>query len=205
MKNPAVSLEKVVLIHGWISHRWLMKPLEWRLRRAGYATYNWGYRSLSRSIAEHASQFADCLHEVDALQNEVPFHVIAHSMGSIVTRCVLQQHKFHNLGRVVFLCPPNRGSHMARRASTLLGKRLRTLEEISDAADSFVNRLPLETQAQVGIVVASGDRVIYEAATRLEDAIDYLLVPGMHNSVLFKPRVADACARFLRTGKFQEQ
>ncbi len=94
---------------------------------------------------------------------------------------------------------------MARRASTMLRRRLRTLDEISDAADSFVNQLPLQTRAQVGIVVARGDRVIYEAATRLDDALDYLLVPGMHNSVLFKLRVADACARFIRTGKFAEQ
>lgn len=204
MSAPANSTEKVVLIHGWISHTLLMKPLEWRFQRAGYATCNWGYRSLRGSIAEHASAFAKFLSEVDQTQNAVPFHVVAHSMGSIVTRTVLQQHAFKNLGRVVMLCPPNRGSHMARRASALLGGRLRTLSEISDALDSYVNQLPLYVQSQIGIVIASGDRVIVEPATRLENATDYVTVPGMHNSVLFKQRVADLCVQFLKNGRFSE-
>ncbi len=101
------------------------------------------------------------------------------------------------------LCPPNRGSHMARRASQWIGQRVRTLAEISDAADSFVNQLPPATRAQVGIVIASGDRVIYGDATRLEDAVDYATVPGMHNAVLFKRRVVELCIQFLRTGHFR--
>ncbi len=51
-------------------------------------------------------------------------------------------------------------------------------------------------------MIASGDRVIYGDATRLDDAIDYATVPGMHNAVIFKRRVVELCTRFLRTGKF---
>ncbi len=143
-----VGTETIVLIHGLISHPWIMKPLEWRFRQAGFATRNWGYRSLSQSNADHARAFAEYLHAVDAEPTMNRFHIVAHSMGSIITRCVLQHHQFHHLGRVVMLCPPNRGSHMARRASQWIGQRIRTLAEISDATDSFVNQLPPATRAQ---------------------------------------------------------
>ena len=63
-KIESVSREIVVLIHGWISHRALMKPLQWRFQRLGYSTRNWGYRSLRRSIEEHAVDFANYLFEL---------------------------------------------------------------------------------------------------------------------------------------------
>ncbi len=204
MSADLAPIEKVVLIHGWISHPLLMKPLEWRLQRAGYGTSNWGYRSLRHSIPDHARDFAAYLQTLDQAPRGVKFHIVTHSLGSIITRCVLQHNRFEHLGRVVMLCPPNRGSHMARRATALIGSRLRTLAEISDATDSFVNQLPLSTHAQIGIIIAAGDRVIYDKATRLDDALDYATVPGMHNAVIFKRRVVDLCVRFLKIGKFDE-
>ena len=204
MSTNLAPVEKVVLIHGWVSHPLLMKPQEWRLQRAGFATCNWGYPSLRRSIQDHARDFAAYLNTLDQAPDGGTFHIVAHSLGSIITRCVLQHHRLEHLGRVVMLCPPNRGSHMARRATTLLGNRLRTLAELSDSTDSFVNQLPLATHAQIGIIIAAGDRVVYDNATRLDDAIDYATVPGMHNAVLFKRRVVDLCVRFLKIGKFEE-
>ena len=201
MSTDPQDNETVVLIHGWVSHRYLMKPLEWRIQRAGYATHNWGYRSLRLSIEEHAVDFASFLHKRDQT-SALPFHIIAHSMGSIVVRWVLQHHNFENLGRIVMLCPPNRGSHMARRVSTVLRGRLGTLDQISDRPDSFVNLLPSQTGKQIGIVVASGDLVVHTDATQLADVTDNVIVPGMHNSVLFKQSVVDLCVRFLKTGKF---
>ena len=178
-----------------------MKPLEWRIQRAGYDTRNWGYRSLRSSIEKHAEDFAEYLHGVDQSTTK-PFHIITHSMGSIITRQVLLDHQFEKLGRIVMLCPPNRGSHMARRVSTVLRGSLGTLNQISDRPDSFVNQLPTRTGKQVGIVVARGDRVVRIDATQLGDATDVVMVPGMHNSVLFKQSVVNLCVRFLKSGKF---
>ena len=197
------SREIVVLIHGWVSHRALMKPLEWRFQRLGYATRNWGYHSLRGSIEQHAVEFASYLDALQKSATDATFHIVAHSMGSIITRCVLQHHHFEQLGRVIMLCPPNRGSHMARRASTLLRRNLRTLDEITDRADSLVNQLPTSTGAQVGIVAARNDLVVDLNATHLDDARDFVIVPGMHNSVLFKQNVVDLCANFLRDGCFR--
>ncbi len=194
--------ETVVLIHGWVSHPYIMKPLEWRIQRAGYDTRNWGYRSLRYSIEKHAQDFASFLNKLDQTST-APFHIVAHSMGSIITRSVLQHQPLEKLGRVVMLCPPNRGSHMATRVSTVLRGRLGTLDQISDRPDSFVNLLPRQTGKQIGIVVASGDLVVEADATHLADATDSVIVPGMHNSVLFKQSVVDLCSNFFRAGRFK--
>ena len=180
-----------------------MKPMQWRFQQLGYATLNWGYKSLRRSIEEHAVDFTSYLVDLEKTTGEARFHIVAHSMGSIITRCTLQFHRFEKLGRVIMLCPPNRGSHMARRASGVLGRRIRTLDEITDCADSFVNQLPTSTGVEVGIVAASGDLVVASEATGLDDATDLVIVPGMHNSVLFKQGVVDLCAYFLREGRFK--
>lgn len=201
MPNDTPIRETVVLIHGWVSSRYVMMPLEWRIRRAGYSTHNWSYRSLRSSIEKHADDFANFLHTVDQTSS-APFHIVAHSMGSIITRSVLIQHHFANLGRIVMLCPPNRGSHMASRVSTALRRKLHTLEQISDRTDSYVNSLPTQTGKQIGIVTASGDLVVRPDATQLTDATDNIVVPGMHNSVLFKPSVVKLSVQFLKTGKF---
>lgn len=180
-----------------------MKPLEWRFQRLGYATRNWGYRSLRCSIDHHALDFENFLIELERTTEAASFHIVAHSMGCIITRCVLRNHHFEKLGRVIMLCPPNRGSHMARRLSTVLWRSIRTLDEITDRDDSFVNQLPASSGVQVGIVAASGDLVVDSEATRLDDAIDFAMVPGMHNAVLFKQSVVDLCANFLRAGRFK--
>ena len=42
---------EVVLVHGFGGHRWMIAPLAGRLRQAGFASVNWGYRSLWGHIA----------------------------------------------------------------------------------------------------------------------------------------------------------
>lgn len=195
--------ETVVLIHGWFSHRWLMLPLASKLRQAGFQTRIWGYPSLRKDIAAHASEFADYLDALHREQGVERPHIVAHSMGSIITRCVLTNYPLTSVGRVVMLCPPNRGSHMARRASRVILGACKPLAQISDEDQSFVNQLstgPLRTE--VGIVVALGDRVVSPEATTLPGAADCVEVPGMHNMVLFRRLSANHTIQFLRSGRF---
>ena len=194
--------EAVVLIHGLGAHWALMQPLAWRLKRAGFATMNWGYRSFTRDIETHAEALAEWLTKLDNSGTCDRFHLVAHSLGSILIRCMLLKHQFVHLGRIVMLTPPNRGSHMATFVTPYLPASLRTLHQITDRDDSFVNQLPQTLPVETGIIAAKGDRVVNGLATQLDGATDFVQVPGMHNAVLFRPRVAELCIRFLRTGKF---
>ena len=102
------------------------------------------------------------------------------------------------------LCPPNRGSHVATRVSPVLGKICKTLVEIADLPDSWVNRLPmtLPMQVPVGIIIAGGDLVVALESTSLPGVEHCHTISGMHSSILLKKATADAAIHFLRSGTF---
>ena len=90
-------------------------------------------------------------------------HLVTHSMGGIIARTMFADFEFQNLGRVVMLAPPHRGSHMARKLTPLVGWLSPSLEQLSDSADSFVNRLPntlKQKEIEFGIIESTKDRVI---------------------------------------------
>jgi pimeloyl-ACP methyl ester carboxylesterase len=180
-----------------------MQVLRWRLQRAGFATFNWGYRSWWGDVETHAEAFAVWLSKLEQSGEFARIHIVAHSLGSIVTRCMLVKHQFPLLGRIVMLCPPNRGSHMATLAAGLLPP-LKTLQQIADGEASWVNQLPQTMPVETGVVVAQGDRVVRPAATQINGVTEYVEVPGMHTAVLFRRRVAELCVEFLRTGHFTQ-
>ena len=99
----------VVLIHGFGGKRIWMAPLATRLSQK-YDVRTWSYFSFGGSIERHGNRFADY---IDSLEAESNINIVAHSMGSIVTRSALQRIN-NKVNRVVLLAPPNSGSHVAR-------------------------------------------------------------------------------------------
>jgi len=196
--------EVVVLLHGLCGHWLAMLPLAHRLRQAGYRPINWGYRSIWGDVARHAEGLQRKLVELEQDPSISTIHVVAHSLGCIVTRQAILNQQPSKLGRVVMLCPPNGGSHMATRLAPVLGSICKTLVEITDLPDSWVNRLPttLPSIARVGVIVASGDLVVAPESTQLPGADERLVIPGMHSAVLLKAATAEAAIRFLRTATF---
>ncbi|TWU00079.1 Alpha/beta hydrolase family protein [Botrimarina colliarenosi] len=211
------SRELVVLTHGIGSTRLFLAPLAARLHAAGFAVRLYGYPSPWWSNATFGKRFAALLRRVAPGYERV--HLVVHSMGGIVTRCALREELPPNLGRVVQIAPPNRGSHMATRLAVDSGHPVwdrlvvrphrflaPTLVELIDAPDSFVNRLgPVPPGIELGILAASRDRVLYPEQTHLEGARDHQTVEGWHTGILWKRETAELVARFLRTGAFYPQ
>ena len=104
------SRERVVLLHGFAESRWVMWPMGCWLKRSGFDVTNWPYRSLTQPIANHAERLGEYLSELDA--SDCRYSIVAHSMGSIITRVALMQGAYKGLNRVVMLAPPNRGCRL---------------------------------------------------------------------------------------------
>ena len=195
--------ETVVLIHGLGSHRLLMTPLAMQLKRAGFETRNYGYSSFFGSIERHAARFADYLSQVEKAGVNERWHIVANSLGSIITRRLLCDARFEKLGRVVMLAPPNAGSPAARRLSYLLPLS-KTVRQISDDPNSAVNHMPSPEGLDIGIVAASYDFVVSPESIRLATASKYVTVFGGHNGLLVRPAAAKQTISFLKTGEFCE-
>lgn len=200
----AAKCELVVLIHGIGAHRALMWPLARRLDRQGYATRLYTYFTLWGSNEQCGRRFAAELRRLAATGRYARIHVVAHSMGSIVTRCALLQDDLPaQLGRIVMIGPPNRGSHVARQLKPVYGWFSSTLMELVDTPESFVNQLPgVPDHVEVGVLATRRDRVIELANTHLDGQRDHRTIEGMHTAALWTQECAVQTAHFLQNGAF---
>ncbi|MGB7343733.1 MAG: alpha/beta hydrolase [Pirellulaceae bacterium] len=193
----------IVVVHGFTCHRFWLKPLCHRLQAKGYRVDNWGYKSMFRSVQVHGTALHD--HLVDDLANEERIDIVAHSMGSLVVRCALSQGGVNNLGRVVLLAPPSRGTPVARWASPVIGPICRCVREMSDTEESFANQLPKTIPTDVGVIAAKFDTLVPNAFTHIDNEQDHTTLLATHNSLLFSRQVSDLADRFLSSGTFAKQ
>jgi esterase/lipase len=192
----------VVLIHGLAAHRILLWPLSWKLRSSGFQTTSFGYRSLLWSIETHAKRFEQFLAEHDNDPEIKNIHIVAHSMGGIVTRQAILNRRLKKLRRVVLLGAPNQGSPTARLLGNLL-PFCKTLRQISNHPNSFVRNLSEPTDVEIGIVAARHDRVIPEPSSHLNNEADHVSIFSGHNGLLVRPAAVRQVREFLINGRFQ--
>ena len=207
MKPESVTKDQqakptVVLIHGLSANRLLMIPLAWRLRRAGFKTRTFGYLSSIGSVEWHAKRFGKFLNRLneDSLVSEI--HIVAHSLGGIVTRQALLDSTPDKIRRFVMLAPPNQGSPAASLLSSYVVPFCTTLREITDHEGSFVRMLPEPTGIEVGIVTASYDFVVPAKNAVLNCQTDNVSIFSGHNGLLVRPAAASQTIKFLSSGSF---
>ncbi len=201
-ETPGVGRrEHVVLVHGL-----LRTPRSWftvrrHLERAGFSTGVFAYPSLRGEFGTHGKALAA---ELRRLAASIPFarvHLVGHSLGNLVIRAALAQRRPENLGRVVMLVPPNRGSPVARRLAPLLGGLFPVLRELSDDDGSAARRLAFPPM-EAGVIAARFDHVVAESSTHVPGEADHLMVGASHGWLMFRPSVQRAIVAFLRTGRF---
>ncbi|QDT13634.1 Alpha/beta hydrolase family protein [Planctomycetes bacterium K23_9] len=190
----------MLVIHGFTCHRIWLTPTCRRLQRKGYRTDNWGYKSFFRSIQVHG----DALHThlVNDLATEERIDILAHSMGSLVTRYALSKGGISNLGRIVLIAPPSRGTPVARFVAPLIGGISKCVREMSDAANSFASLLPTSIPNDVGVVTAKFDHLVPNRCTHIDCERDHTTLWATHNSLLFSPQVTRLADHFFRHGRF---
>ncbi len=192
----------IVLVHGFGARRLVMWPFACLLRARGLRVRFWSYGSLFNPIEKHAIRFYDYLHSVTATERR--FHIVAHSMGCIVTQSALNLGGFPNLGRIVLLAPPNAGSPVARIASKVIGRFIIPTRELSDLETSYVNQFERKFTADIGIIAARFDVLVPISSTHLLNEKAHVVINATHNSLLLSPKASKLTARFLTHGSFNK-
>lgn len=196
-----------------------MTVLGWRLRRRGFATSIHRYFAARGWIEDHAERLERALERTTAGFTR-PFHLVGHSMGGLVIRAALARRggTMPGLGRVVFLGTPHRGALLAERHAPrwwyrwLFGKRAGMQLRPGDA---FYARTPPPSVCFGTIAGGRGrvpgrnrsipednDRIVEVSSTHLDGEADWRLLDADHHGMQYRRDVADAVARFLRTGRF---
>ncbi|MBA4136721.1 MAG: hypothetical protein C0518_05335 [Opitutus sp.] len=209
----------VVLLHGVAMSNWIMRPIAQVLEREGYRVVNLSHPSRSMPIEQIAGEWLPAELRAHGVERAPRVHFVVHSMGGLITRLFLRDHRPRNLGRVVMLGPPNHGSAAADRAKTnalirwIMGQNLARL---GTGDDSVAARLG-PADFEVGIIAGSShlnplfdddlqgehDGVVTTESAKLEGMRDFIVLPHSHTVMLWRGAVHAQIVAFLRDGKFQ--
>ncbi len=161
-----------------------MVYLSAKLKKCGHQTVNWGYRSWLGSIQKHATDLNKQLTQLELRYSHI--HIVAHSMGCIVTRVALQERACAKLGRVIFLTPPHQGSPIARCLGPWVRWICPAALQLSSIPGSFVRTLP-NPKYSYGTVEANWDFIVPRESTFLKQTPS---VDGTGVGELFRQRVS---------------
>ncbi len=192
--------ERVILIHGLLGNRWVLWPLDRFLKKQGYQSTKWCYRSVGNSVTNHARQLRAYL-ESEQHSTE-PLHFVTHSMGGIILRAVLAEMNWQRPGRLVMLAPPNHGSNVAAFASKTLHYLCPALSDLSTAPESLVHRLPMIDSLDTGVIAGTQDLLVHLESTYIDNQVDHILIRCGHNRILRHPESLREIQYFLKNGRF---
>ena len=198
----------VIMVHGLGRSRFSMLRPGLFLKKRGFSVFYYSYNSTRDILEGHFAKFAEYLSFVIAKHADAEINFVTHSMGGILVRGVLTPEfiaNFANLGRIVMLAPPNRGSNMAARLSKsgILREILKPLEELSDAPDSKVNTLSVPQNMKIGIISGKFDAKVKPKEAFLTEAEEYLSVDAYHTFIMNRRDVMKAILNFLNRGTFE--
>ena len=212
--------ECVILLHGLGRTSYSMSRLAGGLEDAGFLPVNLNYASRENTIEALALETVPrglnrCEHS-----GAHTVHFVTHSMGGILVRYFLGRHRPLNLGRVVMLSPPNRGSEAADHLqdSTLYrwyngpaGQQLVTGHEglpgqlgpvdfplgvITGNKHSFFDYWLAD------LIPGADDGKVSVERAKVDGMTDFLVLPYSHPFIMDAKEVIEQTLNFLRQGRF---
>ena len=183
-------------------------PLAHRLRRRGFATLTFDYGTLIGSPARAMERLAMLLYGLAP----GPVHVVAHSLGGLITLEAMNQYQKLPPGRVVCMGSPIAGSSSARhlqqrglgllsgRSGPLLRGGLQVLPEREIGMIAGAKSMGLGKMFGRFDGLNDGTVAVWE--TRLPGLREHVVLPTSHSGLIFDGRAAALAGEFLQTGHF---
>ncbi len=208
----------VVLLHGLGRTASSMQKMENALFEAGYCTVNAGYPSREEPVETIVNEQLPEMVATCRNNGAETIHFVTHSLGGILVRAYLQEHKLPEGSRIVMISPPNHGSQIVDTFKGLFlfrwiyGPAGQVLGTGGDSLPSVL--APVD--AEIGIITGSrsynpvlsailpgaDDGKVTVESAKLEEMQDFLVVPRTHTFIMKDEEVIRQVIAFLDTGQF---
>jgi pimeloyl-ACP methyl ester carboxylesterase len=212
--------DRVVLLHGTGRTPRSLRGLEKRLQRAGFQTHNQAYPWRRLDIVGLANYVADALDAEGIFNGCNRLHFVTHSMGGLVAACLLGRLRSRipvEVGRVVMLGPPLRGSEVADALSGCaaykwlygpagqdLTTRSALLEGIRPdyALGVIAGTVGWPYPSGVLFIRGAHDGRVSVERTQWQGMKDHIRLPVTHSFMPSAPLVHHQVLHFIETGSF---
>jgi triacylglycerol esterase/lipase EstA (alpha/beta hydrolase family) len=211
--------EMVVLLHGMARTSRSMAGMARHLEREGFAVLNVDYKSRRKTLDDLAREVRETLSRSFEAAAAPRLHFVTHSMGGLVARRLIQQDRPANLGRVVMLGTPHRGSEIAdflkgwplyKKFYGPAGQELTTDHQARKFPDRDID---FELGAIAGtaaflspvsglLLPRPNDGTVSVESTKLPGMKAHLALPVTHTFMMDNSAVQRQTAAFLKAGKF---
>jgi len=214
--------EKVVLLHGFGRSDMSMLLLNSALTEAGYDVYRLEYPSIDEApealVAIVGEDINNCCND-----GAETVHFVGHSLGGLLLRDYLGRHRPGNLGHVVLIGTPNKGSELAdadldiAAQETLLKWAGPSAQALHTGPDSYAASLPPPDYV-VGVIAGNrgnhmsdkwlptpNDGVVSVESARLDGMTDFIEIEVAHWDMRSSPLVAELVIDFLQHGRFNHE
>lgn len=207
----------VVLLHGLARTSASFAKMEHVLQDSGFVVVNKSYPSTKHTIEELAEE--NLLNFIAECPENSTIHFVTHSLGGILVRQYLEVNQIENMGRVVMLAPPNKGSEVTDRLKDWwLYKTINGPAGIQLGTDSLSTPNQLGPAVfDLGIIAGTetvnpilstmlpnpDDGKVSVENTKLEGMTDHMQVPVSHTFILRNKTVIDQVIHFLDHGEFK--
>ncbi|HRX15742.1 MAG TPA: alpha/beta hydrolase [Spirochaetota bacterium] len=210
----------VILLHGLARTESSMTKMEQSLITEGYHVINKGYPSRSKEIQPLSEETISIAISECAKFEPQKIHFVTHSMGGILVRYYLDKNRIENLGRVVMLSPPNRGSETVDKLKDFfVFKWLNgpAGQQLGTGSKSIPNQVGAPYY-EVGII--TGDRSINPILSllipgdddgkvsieraKLSGMKDFIVVHNTHTFIMSDNDVIEQVIHFIQNGHFDK-